>query len=235
MQARKATRASVPLLPRYRNSTGWEFVDGQCVDISVGGMFIAAVTPLESGALLKFECEVAGEALQLRGVGRVVWQRTSSGERDRPSGMGLKFVKLDPGCAELIDRLVQDAQAHGTTAPTQPFPAHYVLTESFPPSAGLASATTTGRLSVIHGSGQGDLDDSSEVPGVRQHSERVPAGTVPRDAPEPSAARRHAVTPGTEPVLGSPARPDGPLRPGVGAWLTMAVLALAVAAWVLLR
>jgi uncharacterized protein (TIGR02266 family) len=245
MQGRKSTRASVPLLPRYRSSTGWEFVDGQCVDLSIGGMFIAATAPLESGTLLKFECEVAGEEQQLRGVGRVVWQRTGNGDRDRPSGMGLKFVKLEPGCAELIDRLVKDAQSHGVTAPTHPLPAHYVLTESFPPAEGLASVT--GRMSVVNGTavavaGPGPAPSSTHSSELqRQHSERVPAGTTARDglteseSPWESEPGRHAIVPGDEPVLSSSAAKDNPLRPGIGAWLTMGMLAAALAAWVLLR
>lgn len=252
MQGRKSTRASVPLIPRYRSSTGWEFVDGQCVDLSVGGMFIAAAAPLESGTLLKFECEVAGEEQQLRGVGRVVWQRTGSGERDRPSGMGLKFVKLEPGCAELIGRLVADAQSHGVTAPTHPLPAHYVLTESFPPGE-VARASITGRMSVVSGRSvapeAGSSPSESESRGLgRPQSQRVPLGTTSRAELDHRAAPahdqlqsappepiRHAIVPGDEPVLGSEPAKDNPLKPGIGAWLTMGMLAVALAAWVLLR
>jgi uncharacterized protein (TIGR02266 family) len=123
MQGRKSTRASVPLLPRYRADTGFEPVEGQCLDISVGGMFIASAAPCETGTLLKFECQADGQTAPMRGVARVVWQRMS-GERERPSGMGLKFVRLEAGTAETIEQLIREAQLQGTTAPTHPLPAN---------------------------------------------------------------------------------------------------------------
>src|SRR4051812_25948039 len=153
MQGRKSTRASVPLLPRYRSSSGFEHVEGQCLDISVGGMFIASSSPCETGTLLKFECVVDTESVPIKGVGRVVWQRAASaGHQDRPSGMGLKFIKLEPGTAEIIERLIREAQLQGMTAPTHPLPASYVQSDSIPPGSvpppeGRLSAST--RVSVV--------------------------------------------------------------------------------------
>ena len=111
MQGRKSTRASVPLLPRYRGSTGFEPVEGQCLDISVGGMFIASISPLETGTLLKFEVRIAEDQKLMHGVGRVVWRReVDRAEESYPAGMGIKFIKTGEGAAELINQLLAARQ-----------------------------------------------------------------------------------------------------------------------------
>jgi len=185
MQSRKSTRASVPLLPRYRASTGFEYVDGQCLDISVGGMFIASSSPCETGTLLKFECVVDGQSQPIKGVARVVWQRSSTGDRDRPGGMGLQFVKLEPGTAELIEGLIREAQLQGMTAPTHPLPASYSITDSFPPPEGRLSSAS--RLSVVSTAPVESVDTAAVVPAPesRPESQRVPAGTTARESGEP--------------------------------------------------
>lgn len=249
MQGRKSTRASVPLLPRYRSSSGFEHVEGQCLDISVGGMFIASSAPCETGTLLKFECVVDSEPKPIKGVGRVVWQRANSGERDRPSGMGLKFIKLEPGTAEIIERLIREAQLQGMTAPTHPLPASYTQTDSFPPGSippvdGRLSAST--RVSVVS---TVPIDPSlaAEITGQpRSESQRVPAGTTPRDPGAVSmpalgsghpqaaviAASRIAVLPGeTNGVEGS----DVPAKLRAAArWISLA-LAAVLLVWTFLR
>ncbi|HKU45025.1 MAG TPA: PilZ domain-containing protein [Polyangiales bacterium] len=240
MQGRKATRASVPLLPRYRDG-GFEPVEGQCLDISVGGMFIASASPCATGTLLKFECVVDGEPAPVKGVARVVWQRTS-GERDRPSGMGLKFVKLEPGAAEMIERLIREAQLQGMTAPTHPLPANYTTTDSFPPGEGRLS--TSQRLSVVSAVPLDGAAASDVEALARPESVRVPAGTTAReeaakmpvltpaqrDAVMVSASRM-AVLPG-EQLPGSSNVPEK-LR-SAARWIAI-VLAVLLLAWTFLR
>jgi Tfp pilus assembly protein PilZ len=248
MQGRKSTRASVPLLPRYRSSSGFEHVEGQCLDISVGGMFIASSAPCDTGTLLKFECVVDSETVPIKGVGRVVWQRANSGERDRPSGMGLKFVKLESGTAEIIERLIREAQLQGMTAPTHPLPASYTQTDSFPPGSippvdGRLSAST--RVSVVS-TVPIDPSIASEITGhARPESQRVLAGTTPRDAGAATmpvlgagpheaaviAASQVAILPGNSRVEGS----DVPAKLRAAArWISLA-LAAVVLAWTFLR
>jgi hypothetical protein len=130
--ARKNARASVDLIPRYRTPASFELVEGRCIDLSEGGMFIAAKLPCENGTLLKFECSLGDNDAAVKGVARVVWRRTADG--DRPSGMGLKFVKLEAGSPELITQLVANAKEHGTTAPEAPLAAQVRVTESFVPT-----------------------------------------------------------------------------------------------------
>jgi uncharacterized protein (TIGR02266 family) len=241
MQGRKSTRASVPLLPRYRESTGFEPVEGQCLDISVGGMFIASTSPLDTGTLLKFECQVDGESAPIKGVARVVWQRTS-GERDRPSGMGLKFIKLEPGTAEVIERLIREAQLQGMTAPTHPLPANYTATDSIPPGEGRLSSSQ--RLSVVSAMPitAGANEETAVVAGPE--SQRVPAGTTPRDdaskMPVLTTAQREAVMVSASrlPILPgeqSPGSSDVPEKLRAAArWISIA-LAVVVLAWSFLR
>jgi Tfp pilus assembly protein PilZ len=249
MQGRKSTRASVPLLPRYRSSYGFENVEGQCLDISVGGMFIASSAPCETGTLLRFECVVDSEPVPIKGVGRVVWQRANSGERDRPSGMGLKFIKLEPGTAEIIERLIREAQLQGITAPTHPLPASYVQTDSFPPGSipppeGRLSAST--RVSVVSTQPIDPLAVAEIAGHPRVESQRVPAGTTPRDPgaanlpalgagpsePGVTVASRVALLPGDN---SSAEGADVPAKLRAAArWISLA-LAVVVLAWTFLR
>lgn len=130
---RKSLRAPVSLSPRYRSASSFELVEGRCTDLSDGGMFIAADLPCDNGTLIKFECQVEGRSEMLRGVGRVVWRRTA-GDTAHPSGMGLKFVKLEDGCKELILSLVEDASKRGSVVPEQPMAAALRQTDSYRPS-----------------------------------------------------------------------------------------------------
>ena len=241
MQSRKSTRASVPLLPRYRASTGFEYVDGQCLDISVGGMFIASSSPCETGTLLKFECVVDGQSLPIKGVARVVWQRSNSGERDRPGGMGLQFVKLEPGTAEIIEGMIREAQLQGMTAPTHPLPATYKITDSFPPAEGRLSSAS--RLSVV-ATEPVDSVDAALAPASesRPESQRVPAGTTPREPGEPpvlgSAAKHEAVILSSRAAVLSGEAIEGSDVPAklrsLARWISLA-LAVVVLAWTILR
>lgn len=105
-KSRTAPRAVVSLVARYRSPTAFEFVAEQCHDLSSGGMFIQSPDPVPLGTLLKLECDVDDGQAKIRGVARVVWQREVPSD-EGPRGMGVKFVKLEPGSREVIDRLVK--------------------------------------------------------------------------------------------------------------------------------
>jgi len=104
-KSRKNPRAQVSLLARYRSPTAFEYVNEECFDLSAGGMFIKSPTPAPTGTLLKLECVVNGGDETLRGVARVVWLRESESD-GQPSGMGVKFVKLEQGSREIIHRIL---------------------------------------------------------------------------------------------------------------------------------
>jgi hypothetical protein len=107
-KSRKDERALVSLTARYRSPTTFEYVEEECYDVSVGGMFIRSTTPAPAGTLIKLECDGAVAPGKIRGVARVVWLRRGNGEGG-PGGMGVKFVKLEPGSRDLIRRIVQQA------------------------------------------------------------------------------------------------------------------------------
>ena len=111
-KSRKDTRAVVSLVARYRSPSTFEYVQEACCDVSVGGMFIKSTDPAAAGTLLKLECEADSNADKIRGVARVVWLRRDNNEYG-PSGMGVKFVKLEPGSRETITRIVQENSAAG--------------------------------------------------------------------------------------------------------------------------
>jgi uncharacterized protein (TIGR02266 family) len=104
-KSRKNPRAPVTLLARYRSPTAFEYVEERCYDLSSGGMFIESNTPAPAGTLIKLECDVNQGAGTLRGVARVVWLREQEGD-GQPRGMGVKFLKLEPGSRELIMELL---------------------------------------------------------------------------------------------------------------------------------
>jgi Tfp pilus assembly protein PilZ len=105
-KSRKDTRAVVALTARYRSPATFEYVQDACCDVSVGGMFIKSDTPAAAGTLIKLECETDSEGAKIRGVARVVWLRREPNEHG-PTGMGVKFVKLESGSKDVISRLVQ--------------------------------------------------------------------------------------------------------------------------------
>ncbi len=105
VESRKDERAVVSLIARYRSPTVFEFVEEECYDLSRGGMFIKSPNPAPAGTLLKLECQVGKGASAIRGIARVVWVRELEQE-NAPRGMGVKFIKLEPGSPELIEGIL---------------------------------------------------------------------------------------------------------------------------------
>lgn len=116
-KSRKDMRAVVSLVARYRSPTTFEYANESCSDVSVGGMFIKSAAPAPAGTLLKLECETdsSNSEAKIRGVARVVWLRRETNEHG-PSGMGVKFVKLEAGSRELIEALVERLAEAGVQA-----------------------------------------------------------------------------------------------------------------------
>lgn len=94
------------LTVRYKSATVAEFMENHSYDVSRGGLFIKTPSPFPPGTLLKFEVRIAEEQKVMMGVGRVTWKRDTDLGPDKPAGMGVKFIKLDPTSTELIGNLV---------------------------------------------------------------------------------------------------------------------------------
>jgi len=118
-KSRKNPRAQVTLVARYRSPTAFEYVEEHCSDLSSGGMFIESNAPAPAGTLIKLECDVDEGAGTLKGVARVVWLREQEGD-GQPKGMGVKFLKLEPGGRELILQLLGE---RASLPPTGSIPA----------------------------------------------------------------------------------------------------------------
>ena len=108
-ETRKDPRAKVlTMTVRYKSATLDEFIEHHSHDVSRGGMFIKTPSPFPPGTLLKFEVKIAEDQKVIQGVGRVVWKRESeTGDKERPSGMGVKFIKIDDVSRKTIDTLVE--------------------------------------------------------------------------------------------------------------------------------
>jgi uncharacterized protein (TIGR02266 family) len=116
-ETRKDPRAKVlTMTVRYKSATLDEFIEHHSHDVSRGGMFIKTPSPFPPGTLLKFEVKIAEDQKVIQGVGRVVWKRESeTGDKERPSGMGVKFIKIDDASRKTIDQLV-DSRADASAA-----------------------------------------------------------------------------------------------------------------------
>lgn len=143
-KSRKHTRSVIAWIARYRGAS-MPVSRAACTDVSLGGTFIQAAEPARVGTLLTLECGAPRSNLPIRGLARVVWVRCEP-DAFGPRGMGVQFIKLEPGSAEAISGVV-----HGLTLaprelasriPVQPtlrgmpvvqFPDRVAPTQSAPP------------------------------------------------------------------------------------------------------
>ena len=117
-ESRKHERMPVSLRPRYRVATKLDYTESPCVDLSEGGMFIESPEPAQPGTLVKVECSAASGVF--RALGEVAWRRP--GRDDAPGGMGIRFLKLDPGGGDIVRELMASArlpQAAGMAIPME--------------------------------------------------------------------------------------------------------------------
>ncbi|MET0386007.1 MAG: PilZ domain-containing protein [Polyangiales bacterium] len=186
-KSRKDTRAVVSLVARYRSPSTFEYVQEACCDVSVGGMFIQSGDPAAAGTLLKLECEADDEGTKIRGVARVVWLRREPNEYG-PSGMGVKFVKLEPGSREIIARVVQELAAAGIKAASiSTAPESRITTRSAAPTArpapeperSVAPTSVSSRPTAI----TSDKPDASKVAPVSSPAATAPAVRAADNAP----------------------------------------------------
>ena len=104
--ARKDKRTLLSLKIRYKSATLEDFIERYSSDISRGGVFIKAKKPLAVGTLLKFEFILQDQSTLIHGVGRVVWRRDEAeADPENPSGMGIKFIKMDPESRSVVQRI----------------------------------------------------------------------------------------------------------------------------------
>lgn len=173
-ETRKDPRGKdVNLVVRYKSATVDEFIEQHAVDVSRGGVFVKSDAPSGPGTLLKFELRIADDKAVIAGVGRVVWKRDRAAGPERPSGMGVKFIKIDDASRSLIEDLVgrksgaganYEAEAPGM-APKPPVPGRA-------PAAATTKAVATG------------APMAPRVPSAKQTIAGMPA-TMPPPPAEP--------------------------------------------------
>lgn len=174
-------------------------------------MFIKSQNPAAAGTLLKLECE-AGESDKIRGVGRVVWLRSEPNEHG-PAGMGVKFVKLEPGSKELIGELVTrlaeaGIEARNISAPPEtvaaarraPEVATPVSSPGSIPSAAVRSSIPAATRSPAPGA-LGASANRSPMPAIATARAPIPAGgRTPTPAASVPSNGAGALTPAAEPA-----------------------------------
>jgi uncharacterized protein (TIGR02266 family) len=190
---RKDKRAKiVSLNVRYKSATVDEFIENHSHDVSKGGIFIKTPTPFPPGTLIKFEIRIANDKAVIMGVGRVVWKREpSQSAGERPSGMGVKFIKIDDSSRSLIDRVVAEKEGAGAS----------YATENEAGEAAVKAATShlsdhpkpvSDRPKVIPGA------PGSIRPGEVRKETIMGIGSAPPPRPAPKAADAGAMFPSTQ-------------------------------------
>jgi len=221
-KSRKDMRAVVTLVARYRSPTTFEYANEACFDISVGGMFIKSAAPAPAGTLLKLECETENDSdAKIRGVARVVWLRREANEHG-PSGMGVKFVKLEAGSRELIESIVQRLADAGvqarsvSAAPETQLPAtdargntgKVQLVASSPP-ASAANEPAVAAQSPEPESTAARVEPLAAVPGSQAEVSASPTSELLSTEGDATAARAAAVEDAAaEPESATEARPS---------------------------
>ena len=102
---RAATRAPLGRPIRLQADDSMEVIEGVCINISIGGMFIRSTEIRPQGSLLRFELPL-DDGASVRGLGEVVWMRPKSAGPGSDPGIGIKFRFLEQRDRQLIYKLV---------------------------------------------------------------------------------------------------------------------------------
>lgn len=184
-ETRKESRLPLVLAVRYREPTMVEAREAECQDLATGGMFVMTARPSARGALLRFDSISAAAEDAFGGTARVVWQRNKADQRG-PAGMGVRFIRLEPGSREVVMRLVARLAAEQNPGSSPP-----ARRSSRPPkqkSVPSAKAAEPISESTNLGATQQGIGARSEPSGLRAATLRgisVPSGTQPSLSPPP--------------------------------------------------
>jgi uncharacterized protein (TIGR02266 family) len=86
------------------------FYVGFVENMSAGGVFIATHMLKAIGDLFELAVHLPNTGDIIRGLGEVRWIREYSESSNVPPGMGVRFVRLEPGCQERIDEFLQQRE-----------------------------------------------------------------------------------------------------------------------------
>jgi uncharacterized protein (TIGR02266 family) len=83
------------------------FIQRFAPNVTRGGIFLASRAPHPVGMVIAFEVSLTQGPSLLLGTGMVKWVREYNPEEpQRAHGMGVQFLKLDPTCKPMLDRLL---------------------------------------------------------------------------------------------------------------------------------
>lgn len=113
--ARPPDAKRVPVVKRVRTRFArfGEFVTQYSTNMSMTGMFLRTDEPQAPGSRFEFEFVISDEAPMIHCTGEVVWVREKSESEERPAGMGVRFVELDPKSRRVIRWLMEKAVIDG--------------------------------------------------------------------------------------------------------------------------
>ncbi len=180
---------------RYKSASVDDFIENHAVDIGRGGFFVKTPKPFALGTLVKFEIKIASDESVLSGVGCVVWRRElepgAVAIPGKAAGMGVKFLKLEPGARSVLERLLATKANAGKSYESEPegaLPAGIAVDASLNASAPTAKAPTA--PSVVPQAPSVVPQAPSVVPA--SPSKVVPSGTA-KERPLPPIPRSPSV------------------------------------------
>jgi uncharacterized protein (TIGR02266 family) len=204
------------------------FIDEYISNLSPGGIFIRTDAPEAPGSLLAFEFRLGDGFELIRGHGEVVWARQRPEQvdgKERPAGMGVRFLELSPGSKDLIYKIVDDYVAHGgkpfelTSTTGQPAAAAGVPPPAAVGAVGAAPAApappAVSWATNLDGRGAPVVAGTSGWPPPAAAAKGSAAGTTmpPPPRPEPEPLPWTLDLPAIQPLPGVPAiTPRSPLE-----------------------
>jgi hypothetical protein len=85
---------------------GSESHEGQARDLSIGGMFIETIRPLDPGSV--FDIEIPMQPLSYRGAVRVLRTRHPEAGTDEPAGFAVEWVDMSTNQKRVLFRQIED-------------------------------------------------------------------------------------------------------------------------------
>src|SRR4051794_34142800 len=119
-----SNNSPAPVRVRLRHTDLDSFIERFAPNVTRGGIFLASRTPRPVGEVVAFEVQLAGGQVALSGAGKVMWiKEFDPAQPQRPHGMGVQFVRIDPGSRETLNRMLKakaGAPPRPTTQPVHP-------------------------------------------------------------------------------------------------------------------
>jgi len=138
---------------RVSPSNGDELRSEESFDLSLGGLFLTSMVPLEVGEVVDLEMPM--DSIRFRSKAMVSWVRAIATTDDRPVGMALKFIGLNQHQKRLIHRQVINHTRGGGQLKIGTPPASTRNTSaaamSGSRSTGRSASTSAGELWLIAG------------------------------------------------------------------------------------